>query len=48
MGTDILTLPTPQAIQQHVKTLLTTVQPSGSAYHDHKVGRKETLMDLLM
>ncbi|PIK61995.1 putative E3 ubiquitin-protein ligase UBR4-lik e [Apostichopus japonicus] len=36
MGTDILTLPTPQAIQQHVKTLLTTVQPSGSAYHDHK------------
>lgn len=36
LGTDILTLPTPPVIQQHVKALLTAVQPSGSAYHNHK------------
>nr|KAG5693182.1 hypothetical protein BaRGS_014072 [Batillaria attramentaria] len=36
LATKLLTLPTPPAVQQHVKSLLASLFPTKAAYHTHK------------
>ena len=37
LATKLLTLPSPMAVQQHVKSLLASLFPTKQAYHNHKV-----------
>ncbi|XP_022084216.1 E3 ubiquitin-protein ligase UBR4-like isoform X1 [Acanthaster planci] len=36
LATELLTLPTPSSVQSHAKSLLSTMQPSSVAFHNHK------------